>query len=109
MFAQICVEEATSEDVDPAVLFCQAMHETGWLQFGGLVSPEQCNFGGLGATGPGHPGESFPDVRTGLKAQVQHLKAYACTLPIKNPPIVDKRFDRVTRGCAPCVTDLNGK
>lgn len=107
-FTTICYQEATSEGVDPAVLFCQAMHETGWLGFGGDVSPEQCNFGGLGATG-GVPGESFPDVRTGLKAQVQHLKAYACTLPILHPPKVDNRFDLVQRGCAPCVEDLNGR
>ena len=73
------------------------------------MKPEQCNFGGLGATGPGHPGETFKDVRTGLKAQVQHLKAYASTQPILHPPIVDTRFDKVTRGCAPYLTDLNGR
>ena len=107
-FATICYEEATAEGVDPAVLFCQAMHETGWLHFGGLVQAWQCNFGGLGATGPGHSGAVFPDVRTGLRAQVQHLKAYACTLPCVNV-IVDPRFHLVQRGCAPCVTDLNGR
>lgn len=108
VFAEICYQESVDEGIDPAILFCQAMKETGWLQFGGLVKAEQCNFGGLGATGPGEGGASFPDVRTGLRAQVQHLKAYACTSSLVHE-CVDPRFDRVQRGCAPCVEDLNGK
>lgn len=111
-FATICCEEGSAEGVDPAVLFCQSMHETGWLQFGGLVQPWQCNFGGLGATGTGVYGAVFPDVRTGLRAQVQHLKCYASILPL-NYPLVDQRWDAVIekwgRGSAPCVEDLNGK
>ncbi|MFR7670609.1 MAG: glucosaminidase domain-containing protein [Collinsella sp.] len=43
---------ASSEGVRPEVVFAQAMLETGWLQFGGSVSADQCNFAGLGATGP---------------------------------------------------------
>lgn len=111
-FTRICVEEATVEGVDPAVLFCQAMKETGWLQFGGLVQAWQCNFGGLGATGTGVYGAVFPDVRTGLRAQVQHLKCYASVEPLKNQ-CVDERWqvvvDKWGRGSAPCVEDLNGK
>ena len=99
-FALICEQEASVEGVDPAVLFCQSMYETGWLQFGGDVKAEQCNFGGLGATGGGAGGATFPDVRTGLRAQTQHLKAYASFASCVNP-IVDPRFDLVTRGCAP--------
>lgn len=49
-FAQICYEEGVAEGVNPAVMFGQMIHETGWLRFGGSVKVEQCNFGGLGAT-----------------------------------------------------------
>ncbi|WP_343090060.1 glucosaminidase domain-containing protein, partial [Parolsenella catena] len=107
-FCSIAYNEAVAEGVRPEVLFAQAMHETGWLRFGGDVKPEQCNFGGLGATGNGVSGLTFPDVATGLRAQVQHLKAYASTDPLKTQ-CVDPRFYYVTRGCAPCVEDLAGR
>ena len=107
-FCTIAYNEAIAEGVRPEVLFAQAMHETGWLRFGGDVKPQQCNFGGLGATGNGVSGLTFPDVATGLRAQVQHLKAYASTDPLKTQ-CVDPRFYYVTRGCAPCVEDLAGR
>lgn len=112
-FCDLCVQEAVYEGVDPTILFAQAMHETGWLQFGGDVLPEQCNFGGLGATGGGEHGATFDNVQQGLCAQVQHLKCYASTAPLKNPKIYDPRWqaviDKWGRGCAPNLEDLNGK
>ena len=107
-FCMIVYNEATAEGVRPEVLFAQAMHETGWLMFGGDVSPDQCNFGGLGAVGNGASGLTFSDVTTGLRAQVQHLKAYASTDPLRLE-CVDPRFRYVMRGCAPCVEDLTGR
>ena len=101
-------QEAVAEGVRPEVLFCQAMKETGWLQFGGSVKPQQCNFGGLGAVTSSAEGASFSNVRTGLRAQAQHLKAYASTAALKNP-CVDPRFDLVTRGIAPKLENLNGR
>lgn len=83
------------------------MNETNWLRFGGDVKAEQCNFAGLGATGNGVPGNTFPDVRTGIRAQVQHLKAYASTEPLKNK-CVGTRFGYVSRGSAPTVSKLPG-
>lgn len=106
-FCKILMQEADAEGVRAEVVFTQAMHETGWLQFGGDVSPEQCNFAGIGATG-GVPGNSFADVREGLRAQVQHLKAYASTEAL-NQSCVDPRFNYVNRGCAPTVEELGGK
>ncbi len=53
------------------------MIETGNLRFGGDVLPEQCNFGGMGATGNGKRGLSFDTVLKGLRAQALHLRAYA--------------------------------
>ena len=107
-FCKILYEEAVSEGVCPEVLYAQVMKETGYLKFGNLVKADQCNFGGIGATGPGQPGYTFANVREGLRAQVQHLKAYASTEPLNNP-CVDPRFSYVIRGCAPKTTDLNGR
>ena len=107
-FCKILYEEAQSEGVSPEVLYGQVMKETGYLKFGNLVQPNQCNFGGLGATGPGNPGYTFGSVREGLRAQVQHLKAYGSTEPLINP-CIDARFKYVSRGCAPRTVDLNGK
>ena len=107
-FCKILYEEAQSEGVSPEVLYGQVMKETGYLKFGNLVQPNQCNFGGLGATGPGNPGYTFGSVREGLRAQVQHLKAYGSTESLVNP-CIDARFKYVSRGCAPRTVDLNGK
>jgi hypothetical protein len=63
--------------------FFQMLLETGHLTFRGDrgrrgdVSPSQNNFAGLGATGRGAPGESFPDVSTGVLAHLQHVLVYA--------------------------------
>ena len=107
-FCHIVLEEANAEGVKAEILFAQAMLETGWLQFGGSVKVEQCNFGGIGAVNATAGGASFGDVRSGLRAQVQHLKAYASKEPLNNP-CVDPRFEKVERGVAPCVEDLNGR
>ena len=111
-FCQMLLDQARSEDVRAEVLFAQAMVETGWLQFGGDVDRNgkvQCNFGGLGATGNGVAGEEFPDVKTGLLAQAQHLKGYASTAPL-NQSCVDTRFGLLAgkRGSAPTVDKLSG-
>ena len=107
-FATMYCEEAAAEGVRPEVAFVQTMKETGWLQFGGDVSVNQFNFAGLGTTGGGVPGNSYPDVRTGIRAQVQHLKAYATTEPL-NQECVDERYEYVLKGCAPYVEWLGQK
>lgn len=101
-FCQIYIEECEAEGVKAEVAFAQAMKETGFLRFGGSVKIEQYNFAGLGATGGGVTGASFSSVRMGIRAQVQHLKAYASTDALKNE-CVDTRFIYVTRGSAPYV------
>ena len=107
-FATMYYEEARAEGVRPEVAFVQTMKETGWLQFGGDASIEQFNFAGLGTTGGGVPGNSYPDVRTGIRAQIQHLKAYATTEPL-NQECVDERYEYVLKGCAPYVEWLGQK
>ncbi|MBO4862780.1 MAG: N-acetylmuramoyl-L-alanine amidase [Eubacterium sp.] len=107
-FCTIIKEEAEAEGVKAEVLYAQVMIETGWLKFGGQVKISQYNFGGLGATDGGAGGATFKDVRTGLRAQTQHLKAYACKDALKNE-CVDPRFKYVSRGCAPYVEYLGMK
>lgn len=106
-FAQIFYEEANAEGVKAEVAFTQCMKETGFLKYGGDVLPNQYNFAGIGATGAVH-GAKFKDVRTGIRAQIQHLKAYASTSPLNNA-CVDPRFNLVTRNTAPYVEWLGIK
>ena len=99
-FTQIVYEEANKAGIKAEVLFAQICNETGFLGFGGSVSPEQCNFGGIGALDGGACGMDFvsyarsyysalgyatPDaaaadaVRVGIRAQAIHLSLYATT------------------------------
>ncbi len=91
-FCQMYYEEAVAEGVDPALAFCQAMKETGFLRFNGQVQIEQFNFAGMGVTGAGTNGDSYQNVREGIRAHVQHLKAYAVKNPVFANPVVDKRY-----------------
>lgn len=106
-FAQIFYEEATAEGVRAEVAFTQCMKETGFLKYGGDVLPNQYNFAGIGATGAVH-GASFSNVRMGIRAQIQHLKAYGSVSPLTNP-CVDPRFNLVKRGSAQYVEWLGIK
>lgn len=61
----------------------QMILETNYLSYRqgngrrGDVWENQNNFAGIGATGRGARGERFPDVETGVEAQIQHLVAYS--------------------------------
>ncbi len=106
--AQIVLEEAAAEGVKAEVVWTQICKETGYLQFGGQVKLEQCNFCGLGATDGGAAGADFSSyadpVRIGVRAQVQHLKAYATEASVTlNNACVDPRFLYVKRGMAKYV------
>jgi Mannosyl-glycoprotein endo-beta-N-acetylglucosaminidase len=70
--------------------FFQMMLETGNLTYTGDVKPGQNNFAGLGATGGGARGESFPDVSTGVRAHLQHVLMYGGE-KIENPVAVRTR------------------
>ena len=106
--ANIFYEEATAEGIDPAIAWCQTMKETNWLRYGGQVKIEQFNFAGIGATDGGAAGADFSSygkngVRMGVRAQMQHLKAYAVKGISKNDlkyECVDPRFKYVNKGSA---------
>ena len=106
-FAQIVYEEAIAEGVKPEVVFTQCMKETAFLKYGGEVNPNQYNFAGIGATGSVH-GATFENVRMGIRAQVQHLKAYGSLDKLINQ-CVDPRFNLVYRGNAKYVEWLGKK
>ncbi len=63
--------------------FFQMAIETNFLTYRapsgrmGDVDPRQNNFAGIGTTGGGVPGDSFPDVSTGVLGQIQHLVVYS--------------------------------
>lgn len=100
-FAKIFYEEANTEGVRAEIAFAQCMKETGFLKYGGDVLPNQYNYAGIGATGAVH-GAEFKDVRTGIRAQIQHLKAYASNSKLVND-CVDPRFNLVKRNSAEYV------
>lgn len=102
--AEMFIEEGEAEGVRGDVAFAQSLHETGYFKFGGIVLPSQNNYAGIGALNGNAAGQaaSFPDPRTGVRAQIQHLKAYASTEALVNE-CVDPRFSLVVRGVAPYV------
>ncbi|TCJ06343.1 hypothetical protein E0Y62_00620 [Cytobacillus praedii] len=96
------------EGIRGDIAFAQAIHETGFFQYGNDVLPEQNNFSGIGAVGGGAQGAFFNTPEEGVRAQIQHLKAYANNEPLVTEKI-DPRFDYVKRGIAPYWTDLNNR
>lgn len=109
VMAQLFVEEGAAEGVTGDVAFMQSIVETGWFGFAGsVVLPSYNNFAGIGATDTNPAPAVFPDARTGVRAQIQHLRAYAdptavtCTVPPLHNPCVDPRFALVLpKGKAP--------
>lgn len=102
------IEEANLEGVNADIAFIQMCLETGFLRFGNLVTEDMNNFCGLGSIGPGQSGLTFPDERTGVRAHVQHLKAYASTEPLLGE-LVDPRYRYVNpRGKSPEIFGLGG-
>jgi Mannosyl-glycoprotein endo-beta-N-acetylglucosaminidase len=107
--AQRYLDEAAAEHVAGDVAFVQAILETGWFRFGGSsVPPSYNNFAGIGATDTHPMPAQFTSVQEGIRAQVQHLRAYAdptatkCAAPPLHNPCVDPRFELVSpHGKAP--------
>ena len=106
--ASLYIEECETEGVNSDIAFAQMCLETGFLRFRGLVTPGMNNFCGLGAVSSQQPGLRFPDSRTGVRAHVQHLKAYGSTEPLVLE-LVDPRFHYVEpSGKSPDIFSLAG-
>lgn len=108
--AHYYVSEAKQEGINSDCAFVQMCLETGFLRFGGLVTPQMHNYCGLGSMDKDHPGEKFKTEKEGVRAHIQHLHAYATPASIKlKNPCIDKRYKYVTpRGKAPTIHQLSG-
>lgn len=102
------IRECRREGVNHDIAVCQMCLETGFLRFNGSVSRYQNNFCGLGATDAYTAGDWFGSMEDGVRAHIQHLKAYASVEPI-TPPHVDKRLAHVRRGTVTTIHDLTGR
>lgn len=97
------ITEGALEGVRGDIAFAQSCLETGNLTFSGsAVTLDQNNFCGMGVTRTGVKGNSFKTPKEGVRAQIQHLKAYACDDALEQR-CIDPRFTYVKRGCAPYV------
>ena len=75
--AQMYIQEGQKVGVRGDVAFAQSIVETGYFGFrNSMVDPENNNFAGIGACDTCKHGFSFPDARTGVRAQVQLLRVY---------------------------------
>ncbi|MEA3505614.1 MAG: glucosaminidase domain-containing protein [Bacteroidota bacterium] len=106
--ADLYIEESKVEGVNHDIAFIQMCHETGFLRYDGVVSKNQNNFCGLGTVNQETPGEVFSSEEEGVRAHIQHLKAYASQHDLKQE-LVDNRFRFVKRGVAPQLEDLTGR
>ena len=96
------------EGIRGDIAFAQSILETGFFAYGKDVFPEQNNYSGIGAVGGGAEGAYFSTPEEGVRAQIQHLKAYANKEPLVTE-LIDPRFHLVTRGVAPYWVDLNNR
>ena len=105
-------EEGAREGIRPDVAFAQALKETGFFRYGGTVTPDQNNYCGLGTTSSDVKGAYFSSAKLGVRAQIQHLLAYASTRQ-PSEQVVDPRYGLVrnTYGSRTLNswTDLNGR
>lgn len=103
------LSEGKTEGVRGDIAFAQSCLETGNFGFAGsAVTLDQNNFCGMGVTSNGLKGNSFDTPQLGIRAQIQHLKAYGSTDGLKNE-CIDPRFKYVTRGSAEYVEWLGQK
>lgn len=110
--ARLFEQEGRAQGVRADLAFAQTMLETGQLRYGGQVRPSDHNFSGLGACDSCARGLAFPNPQRGVRAQIQHLWAYAA-LDARGDnlahPLVDIRFDLVTpKGKAPTWEVMGG-
>lgn len=100
------ITEGLAEGVRGDIAFAQSCLETGNFTFNGsAVTLDQNNFCGLGVNITGKKGCSFKTAKEGIRAQIQHLQAYACTDGLKQK-CIDPRYTYVSRGCAEYVEHL---
>ena len=97
------IAEGAAEGVRGDIAFAQSCLETGNFTFSGsAVTLDQNNFCGMGVTSNGMKGNSFKTPQLGIRAQIQHLKAYASDEKLNNT-CMDPHYTYVKRASAPYV------
>lgn len=97
--ARIFVDEGNAQNIRGDIAFAQSILETGWFRYeGSMVKPADNNYSGLGACDSCSRGNIYPTPADGVRAQIQHLWAYAD--PNADPrrtarPLTDVRFTYV--------------
>ena len=95
--------EGETEGVRGDIAFAQSCLETSNFTFeDSSVTLDQNNFAGIGVVQNGMKGNSWKKPQLGIRAQIQHLKAYASSEDLEGK-CVDNRFGYVTRESAPYV------
>ena len=98
--------EGADEGIRGDIAFAQSCLETGNFTFvGSAVTLGQNNFAGIGVTRNGLRGNNFSTPQLGIRAQIQHLKAYANKEALVHE-CIDPRFKYVERGCIPYIDIL---
>ncbi|MGI5173535.1 glucosaminidase domain-containing protein [Treponema sp. OMZ 840] len=106
--SRLYVFESSLEGINSDIAFAQMCLETGFLRFGGLVTEDMNNFCGLGAINAVQRGNRFNTEQEGVRAHIQHLKAYGSAEALRMP-LIDPRYKWVNpKGKAPTVYDLSG-
>lgn len=98
--ARLFVDEGNAQNIRGDIAFAQSILETGWFRYeGSMVKPTDNNFSGLGACDSCSRGNIFATPEEGVRAQIQHLWAYADPKadPLKVArPLADRRFTAVS-------------
>ncbi len=122
------IEEGAAENVRGDMAFAQSILETGYFQYNppppnGYIVPSDNNFAGMGAYGDGSRVMRAPDARTGVRAQIQHLRNFSDPtsrasnlayppVPVwygADPATAASRYDSFSRkGKAPTWNQLGG-
>lgn len=107
--AKLYRDEGSREGVNYDVAFCQMCLDTKFLVLSkDRKLAETNNFANLADVTGGPDVARFDSAAKGVRAHIQHLKAYASTEPL-NQDNVDPRFRFVVRGIAPLVGQLGGR
>lgn len=101
---------AIKHNLNPVVVYCQAMKETGFMKFGGVLDTSFHNPCGLkiamgGGCDDPQAHQRFDSWTDGITAQCEHLSLYAGVI-IENP-IDPRHFDYLLGKCK-TVEELSG-
>lgn len=104
--AKLYLSIGKSEGVRGDIAFAQALYNTNFLKFDNGLSKDRHEY--LYMDGSQYTKEGFATPTDGIRAHIQHLKAFASTARL-NTELVDPRFHLVQRGSASYWEDLDKK